>query len=60
MKLNMKNMKVTLLTFWVCLAKQNFTLVIKYFSVATAFVFYCDAKHSEILRGPVMFVVTCF
>ena len=24
---------------------------------ATAFVFYSDAKHSNILRGPVMFVV---
>ena len=21
--------------------------------------FYCDAKHSDILRGPIMFVVTC-
>ena len=23
----------------------------KYFSVATAFTFYCNAKHSDILRG---------
>ena len=23
------------------------------------FVFYCDAKHSDILRGPVIFLVTC-
>ena len=39
--------------------------MIKYFSAATAFVFYCDAKHSDmgvhlfIYGGPVMFVVTC-
>ena len=26
----------------------------------TAFVFYCDVKHLDILWGPVMFVVTCF
>ena len=25
-----------------------------------AFVFYCDPKHSDVLWGPVMFVVTCF
>ena len=24
------------------------------------FVFYCDAKHSDILRGPVIFVATCY
>ena len=29
-------------------------------SVATAFVFYYDAKDLDILRDPVMFVVTCF
>ena len=38
-----------LLTFWVCLAKQNITHARKYFSVLTAFVFYYDAKHSNIL-----------
>ena len=27
-------------------------------TVATAFVIYCDAKHSDILLGPVMFVLT--
>ena len=31
--------------------RQNFTRVIKYFTVATAFVFYCDAKHLDILWG---------
>ena len=24
------------------------------------FVFYCDAKHSDILQGPVMFIVPCY
>ena len=37
---------------WVYFAKQNLTRMIKYFSVATTFVFYCDAKHSDILWGP--------
>ena len=27
--------------------------------ISTAFVFYCDAKYSDILWGPVMFSVTC-
>ena len=27
-------------------------------TVATAFVIYCEAKHSDILLGPVMFVLT--
>ena len=36
------------LTFWVCLAKQNCARTIKYFSVASAFVIHCDAKHSDI------------
>ena len=22
--------------------------------------YYCDAKHSDILRGPLMLIVTCF
>ena len=30
--------------------KQNFTRVIKYFSVATALVVYFDVKHADILR----------
>ena len=29
-------------------------------SIATAFVFYCDAKYSVFYVGPVMFVVTCY
>ena len=41
---------------------QNRTLVIFAISeektVATAFVIYCEAKHSDILLGPVMFVLT--
>ena len=28
-------------------------------SIATTYVFYCDVKHSDILGGPVMYVVTC-
>ena len=28
--------------------KESFTRIIKYFSTKTAFVFYCDAKHSDI------------
>ena len=39
------------LTFWVCLTKQKFTHVIKYFNIVSAFVFYCDAKYSGILQG---------
>ena len=39
-----------ILTYWACLAKQNFTCVMKYFSVATTFVFCYDAKHSTILQ----------
>ena len=31
--------------------KQNFTRVIKYFSVETALLCYCEAKHCDILRG---------
>ena len=30
----------------------NKILHVYYFSVATAFVFYCDAKHLDILQGP--------
>ena len=40
--------------------KQNFTLVTKYFSGANAFVFCCDAKHSDILRGSSHVHFTCF
>ena len=40
-----------ILTFCMYLAKQNFTCVIKCFSVATAFVFYYDAKYLHILQG---------
>ena len=29
-------------------------------SITTAFVFCCDAKHLDILWGPVVFVGTCF
>ena len=29
-------------------------------SIATAFVFYCDTKHSDTFLAPVMFVVTYF
>ena len=29
------------------------------YSAATAFVFYCVAKHLDILMGPVMLVFTC-
>ena len=32
----------------------------KIFCAATAFAFYCDAKHSDVLQGSVMFVVACF
>ena len=28
--------------------KESFTCIIKYFSAVDAFVFYCDAKHSDI------------
>ena len=28
--------------------KETFAWIIKYFSSVTAFVFYCDAKHSDI------------
>ena len=28
-------------------------------SDAATFVFYCDAKHSDILQGPAMFIVYC-
>ena len=34
--------------FLVKIDKESFTRIIKYFSVVTAFVFYCDAKHSDI------------
>ena len=40
---------------------QNMELVIflQYIkkNCCNCFVFYCDAKHSDILRGPVMFIV---
>ena len=36
----------------------NFSNILRK-SIATAFVFYCDAKHSDTLL-PVMFVVTYF
>ena len=29
-------------------------------SIATTFVFHCDAKHSDIYWVPIIFVVTCF
>ena len=29
----------------------SYPLICRYFSVTTAFVFYCDAKHSDILWG---------
>ena len=31
--------------------KQNFTAALKYFSVTTVIVFYCDTKHSDIYTG---------
>ena len=37
------------------LVKQNFTRVIKYFSVATDFLFYCDAKYSDTLQWSLVF-----
>ena len=40
-------------------SETSFTRVRKYFSVATAFVFCCNAKHI-FYGGPVMFVVTYF
>ena len=40
-----------ILTFWVCLAKQSLTHVIKYFSVTIPFMSCCDAKHLDILGG---------
>ena len=52
MQIDMKISYKLILTSWMSLAKRNFTRVIKYFSVATAFVFYCDVKHSDILQGP--------
>ena len=39
---------------------EMFLQYIKKKSIAAAFVFYCDAKHSDIYRGPVMFFVTCY
>ena len=59
MQINIKVSYKLILTSWVCLARQNFTSAIKYFSVATAFVFYYDAKHLDILRRSSP-VVTCF
>ena len=47
-------------TFYWKYNQQNFIYVIKYSSTTTAFVFYCDTKHPDILWGPVMFVVTLF
>ena len=44
------NQKGTLLNFCNILRK----------SIATAFVFFCDAKHSVLYWVPVIFVVTCF
>ena len=41
-----------------CNDRQNFTCVIKYFTVATVFLFYCDAKYSHIL--PVFYHVRCY
>ena len=43
-------------------SETSFTRVRKYFSVATAFVFYCNAKHSYILQGrshSLLLVVIC-
>ena len=37
-----------------CIKEKAFCFLI------TAFVLYCDAKHLDILWGPVMFVVTFF
>ena len=37
----------------------NFCNILKK-SIVTVFVFYCDAKHSDALRGFSIFVVTCF
>ena len=34
--------------FYIC---KNFTLVITYFIIATAFAFYCNAEHSDVLQG---------
>ena len=59
MQIHMKVSDNLILAFQVCLAKENFACVIKYFSVATAFVFSCDAKHSDILRDAVIIVATC-
>ena len=39
--------------------QTKFYICIKYFSVTTALTFYCDAKHSDILRGSVMLVAIC-
>ena len=35
----------------------NILTIYKEKSIATAFVFYCDSKHSNILWGPVMFAI---
>ena len=51
MQINMKASCKLILTFWVCLAKQNFTPVMKYCSAAIAFIFNCDVKHWNILWG---------
>ena len=48
-----------IITFWVCLAKQSFACVTIYFSVATAFMFYCDVKYSVTFWDPAMFAVVC-
>ena len=37
----------------------NFSNILRK-SIATAFVFHCDAKHSDTLPVPFMFVVTSF
>ena len=50
-----------ILTFWVSLAKQNFTHATKYFSFATIFVCSILMQNIQIFYGgPVMFVVTCY
>ena len=40
--------------------KRKLVIFLEYIlkSVAATFVFYCDTKHSDILWGPVMFIVT--
>ena len=41
-------MKLVIKRFNKNFGKESFTRLVKYFSVGTAFVFYCDTKHSDI------------